>query len=54
MRLTKKEELNIYGGSVSSTMVNAIVKGISLLIELGRSLGSTIRRVSENKTCSYQ
>lgn len=53
MKLTKEEQLNIYGGSVSSTMVNAIVKGISLLIELGRSLGSTIRRVSENNMCSY-
>ena len=53
MKLTMEEELNIYGGSVSSTMVNAIVKGISLLIELGRSLGSTIRRVSENRTCNY-
>ncbi len=53
MKLTKEEELSIYGGSVSSTMVNAIVKGISLLIELGRSLGSTIRRVSENNMCTY-
>lgn len=53
MKLTKEEQLNIYGGSVSSTMVNAIVKGISLLIDLGRSLGSTIRRVSENNVCSY-
>lgn len=53
MKLTKKEQLKTYGGSVSSTMVNALVKGISLLIDLGRSLGSTIRRASENNMCSY-
>lgn len=53
MKLSKNEQLSIYGGSVSSTMVNAIVKGISLLIDLGRSLGSTIRRASENNFCSY-
>ena len=53
MRLAKEEAMKIYGGSVSSTMVNAIVKGISLLIDLGRSLGSTIRRASENNMCSY-
>ena len=53
MRWTKEEQLKTYGGSVSSTMVNAIVKGISLLIDLGRSLGSTIRRVSENSMCTY-
>lgn len=53
MKLTKEEQLNIYGGSVSSTMVNAIVKGINILIELGRSLGSSIRRISDNNMCSY-
>ncbi|MBR3362579.1 MAG: hypothetical protein IKG40_01480 [Bacilli bacterium] len=53
MRLDINKQLTTYGGSVSSTMVNAIVKGISLLIDLGRSLGSTIRRVSENNICSY-
>lgn len=53
MRLKKEELLSIYGGSVSSTMISAIVKGISLLIDLGKSLGSTIRRISENRPCSY-
>ena len=53
MRVSDEILINIYGGSVSSVMVNALVKGISLLIDLGRSLGSTIRRVSENNMCSY-
>lgn len=53
MRLDKKELMSIYGGSLSSTMISAIVKGISLLIDLGKSLGSTIRRVSDNRACSY-
>lgn len=51
MKLTEKELLTINGGAVSAVLINAIVKGISLLIDLGKSLGSTIRRISENKTC---
>lgn len=51
MKLNKDELLKIKGGTISSTMVNAIVKGISLLIDLGKSFGTTIRRISANKTC---
>lgn len=52
MRLNNNELLMIRGGAASATLINAIVKGISLLIDLGKSLGSTIRRVSANKSCS--
>lgn len=51
MKLDDRELLKINGGSLSATMINAIVKGISIIADLGRSLGSTIRRVSEKKTC---
>lgn len=53
MKLDRKELLNIKGGAASATLINAIVKGISLLMELGKTLGSTIRRVSANKTCEF-
>ncbi|MBR3898365.1 MAG: hypothetical protein IKJ43_03695 [Bacilli bacterium] len=52
MKLSNEELINISGGAVTSTFINAAVKGITLLIELGKSLGSTIRRISEKKSCS--
>lgn len=53
MKINDKEAKLIFGGSVSSTFVNAVVKGIFLIVELGKSLGSSIRRVSDNKICEY-
>jgi hypothetical protein len=51
MRLNKQELLTITGGTVNASLINAVVKGMSILIGLGKSLGSIIRRMSENKTC---
>lgn len=51
MKLNDRELLKIKGGSLSATMINALVKGINIICDLGRSLGSTIRRISENKPC---
>ena len=51
MKLDKQELLKISGGAVSAALINAIAKGIALLMELGKSLGSTIRRVTTNKPC---
>ena len=44
--MIKEEELKeIKGGAVSvGTIINAVVKAISLALELGRGLGSAIRR----------
>lgn len=44
---------NIYGGgtSVSATIINALVNVIKVLKEAGYSLGSGIRRISENNVC---
>lgn len=52
MKLSFDEMLEIYGGT-SATFVNAVVKGISLLIDLGKSLGSVIRRISSNEPCRF-
>lgn len=51
MILNDHELKAINGGAITSTLINAIVKGFSLIIELGKSLGSTIRRVTSGKTC---
>lgn len=42
----------IGGAAVSGTLINAITSGLKLLLELGRSLGTAIKRISNKKTCS--
>lgn len=52
MELNKKELLCVVGGiSITGTFINAIAKGISAILDLGRSLGTAIRRVSAKNIC---
>ena len=52
MKLSKGELLSIVGGiSITGTFINAIARGINSIIDLGRSLGTAIRRVSANNLC---
>lgn len=56
----KKIESNnlskIWGGatSVSATVINALVNVIKVLKDAGYSLGSGIRRISENNICPLE
>lgn len=52
-KLVENELMNIQGGSVTfnSTYLNAIYKLSSLLFDVGRELGSSIRRVASNSVC---
>jgi hypothetical protein len=51
--LSKEELIIIEGGlNITGTMLNSIIKGISTILDLGRSLGTAIRRLSTNKICS--
>ena len=52
MILNTKELQNVSGGAISPTLINSIAKGLSLLFELGRAVGSGIRRATSGKTCS--
>jgi hypothetical protein len=46
------EELeSVRGGAISGTLINAFVRGIEALLDLGRSLGNAIRRVQSNAIC---
>lgn len=49
--LNKKELININGGSISGTLINAFSRGISSLLDLGRSLGTSIRRIMSGNLC---
>ena len=53
MELKKSELIQIYGGAnISGTLINSIVRGIEAILDLGRSLGSSIRRIGSNNICS--
>ena len=46
------ELLNVSGGSnISGTLINALAKGVSTIYDIGRSLGTAIRRIGSNNIC---
>ena len=50
--LNKQELLAVTGGgTITSSMLNAIARGISTITDLGRALGSAIRRMVSGKIC---
>lgn len=44
IELSNNELKNINGGVISGTLLNAAISGAKILLELGRSFGSAIRR----------
>lgn len=50
--LNNEETFFVEGGlSVSGTLINSFTAGIKILLELGRSLGSVIRRGGSGQMC---
>lgn len=49
--MNEEELKKINGGSISPTLLNAIIRGASLLFELGKSIGSSLRRVRNSNYC---
>ncbi len=49
--MTREELLNVSAGGISAAMLNAIVRLGSILLEIGRALGSSISRTRNNNTC---
>lgn len=47
----KEELLNIVGGAISGTMINAIVRAVNAVLEVGRSLGTAIRMIASGARC---
>lgn len=53
MRELKKEELqNITGGAVTASLISAVITGVNSFLEVGRSLGTAIRRFFSKNVCS--
>ena len=51
-KLNDKELMTINGGSISGTLINSIIRGVSLIVDIGRAIGTAFRRISSNKICS--
>lgn len=52
MTLEKKELLQIVGGiNINASFISAISRGINSILDLGRSIGTAIRRISSNSVC---
>jgi predicted nucleic acid-binding Zn ribbon protein len=52
LELNKEEKLQVNGGALTSSMLNAIARLVSTIYDLGRAVGSSIRRASSGNTCS--
>jgi hypothetical protein len=51
IELNNVDLINIRGGSISGTLINSFARGINALLDLGRSLGNAIRRISSKSLC---
>ena len=49
--LTNKELNLVIGGAISGAVLSSIIKGVSVILELGRSLGSAVRRMMTKNYC---
>lgn len=51
MKLEEKDLYEIKGGGVSATLLNSVARIISTVLELGRTVGSSIRRIYSKNYC---
>ena len=51
MKLTNEELYNLKGGGITASLLNAISRTISTMLNLGQVIGSAIRRVMSKKSC---
>ena len=52
MKLSNLEAKSIVAGtSITGTLVNSLIKGIDTFMDVGRYLGSSIRRLFGGKVC---
>ena len=50
--MEESELLKIYGGAaISGTVLSGVIKAFTLALELGRSLGTALRRMKDKNVC---
>lgn len=52
MRRLEKEELICINGGIAATTINYLSKLITTVFDIGRALGSAIRRIESDNVCS--
>ena len=51
MNIDNKDLDKIIGGSISGTVINAFTNIIKVLLDAGKDVGSSIRRIRDNEVC---
>lgn len=51
MKLQETELYNISGGAISAALINAIARAVSTVLDLGRTVGTAIRRIYSKNYC---
>lgn len=49
--LTNYELNNINGGALSGAIISSIIRGANIIFEIGKSFGSSIRRLMTKNLC---
>ena len=49
--LSKQEMIKVNGGAITSTLISTLTRAGSIIFDIGRSLGSAIRRIYEGDSC---
>lgn len=49
-----EELMNIWGGAFSASLITGIVSAVKTLFDLGRNIGSAIRRVMGRNYCQVK
>jgi len=49
--LSNEQLLIVIGGAISGSLINAFARGIQAIMDVGRSLGNAIRRITSNSIC---
>lgn len=49
--MANEELIQIKGGVISGTIINGIIKAFSIALDLGRSLGTALRRSRDKIIC---
>lgn len=54
-KLTDEEMLSIIGGiNISGTLIKSFTSAIEIVLDIGRSLGTAIRRLGKKGICSLK
>lgn len=52
--ISVKDAKKMYGGGgISSALISALSRGVTVFTDLGRYLGSSLRRIFSNNLCDY-